>query len=46
LEIWNLFQTKYEMCKQTMAKIEEKLIFKIVEEDLSKGTIKKKNLTF
>lgn len=34
------------MCKQTMAKIEEKLIFKIVEEDLSKGTIKKKNLTF
>jgi len=29
-----------------MAKIEEKLIFKIVEEDLSKGTIKKKNLTF
>jgi len=25
-----------------MAKIEEKLIFKIVEEDLSKGTIKKK----
>lgn len=30
------------MCKQTMAKIEEKLIFQIVEEDLSKGTIKKK----
>ena len=27
-----------------MAKIEEKLIFKIVEEDLSKGTIKKKKL--
>ena len=25
-----------------MAKIEEKLIFQIVEEDLSKGTIKKK----
>jgi len=42
LEIWKLFQTKYEMCKQTMAKIEEKLIFQIVEEDLSKGTIKKK----